>query len=53
VFELGQLGGLDDAGERTAARTEDPGAGQGPEGGEAGPGEAGLKGEQEGSEGTD
>jgi len=53
VFERGQLGGLDDAGERTAARTEDPGAGQGPEGGETGSGEAGLEGEQERSEGTD
>jgi len=53
VFELGQLGGLNDAGEGTAAGTEDPGASQGPEGVEAGPGEAGLEGEQEGSEGTD
>ena len=48
VFELGELGGLNDAGEGTAAGTEDPGASQGPEGGEAGPGEAGLEGEQEG-----
>jgi len=53
VFELGQLSGLNDAGERTAAGTEDPGAGQGPEGGETGPGEAGLEGEQEGGEGAD
>jgi len=53
VFELGQLSGLNDAGEGTAARTEDPGAGQGPEGGEAGTGEAGLESEQEGSKGTD
>ncbi len=53
VFELGELGGLNDAGEGTAARTEDPGAGQGPEGGEAGPSEAGLEGEQERSKGTD
>jgi len=53
VFELGELSGLNDAGERTAAGTEDPGAGQGPEGGEAGPSEAGLEGEQEWSKGTD
>jgi hypothetical protein len=53
VFELGELGGLDDSGEGTAARTEDPGAGQGPEGNETGPGEAGLEGEQEWSKGTD
>jgi len=53
VFELGQLGGLHDAGEGTAAGTEDPGAGQGPEGGETRPSKAGLKGEQEGSKGTD
>jgi hypothetical protein len=53
VFELGELGGLNDAGEGTAAGTEDPGAGQGPEGGEAGPREAGLEGEQEWSKGMD
>jgi hypothetical protein len=53
VFELGQLRGLNDASQGTAAGTEDPGAGQGPEGGETGPCEAGLEGEQEGSEGTD
>jgi hypothetical protein len=53
MFELGQLSGLNDAGERTAAGTEDPGAGQGPEGDEAGPSEAGLEGEQEWSKGTD
>jgi hypothetical protein len=53
VFELGELSGLNDAGERSAAGTEDPSAGQGPEGGETGPGEAGLEGEQEWSKGTD
>jgi hypothetical protein len=53
MFELGKLGGLNDAGEGTAARTEDPGTGQGPEGDEAGTGEAGLEGEQEWSKGTD
>jgi len=53
VFELGELSGLNDAGERTATGTEDPGAGQAPEGGETGPGEAGPEGEQEGGEGTD
>src|ERR1700681_4033325 len=40
VFELSQLGGLNDAGEGTAAGAEDPGAGHGPEGGETGPSEA-------------
>jgi hypothetical protein len=53
VFEVGQLRGLDDAGQGTAAGTEDPGARQGPEGMEAGLGEAGLKSEQEWSKGTD
>ena len=53
VFELGKLGGLNDAGEGTASGTEDPGAGQSPEGGEGGPRETGLEGEQEGSKGTD
>jgi hypothetical protein len=53
VFELGELGGLNDAGEGTAAGTEYPGAGQGPEGGETGAGEAGLEGEEERSKGTD
>jgi hypothetical protein len=53
VFELGQLGGLNDAGEGAAAGTEDPGAGQSPEGGETGAREAGLEGKQEGSEGAD
>jgi len=52
MFELGELSGLNDAGEGTVAGTEDPGAGQGPEGGEAGPDEAGLEGEQEWSKGT-
>jgi hypothetical protein len=36
-----------DAGEGTAAGTEDPGAGQGPEGSEAGPSEARSEGKQE------
>jgi hypothetical protein len=53
VFELGQLRGLDDAGQRTAAGAEDPSAGQDPEGMEARLGEAGLKSEQEWSKGTD
>jgi len=53
VFEVGELGGLNDAGEGTAAGTEDPGAGQGPKGGETGPSEARLEGEQQWSEGTD
>jgi hypothetical protein len=53
VFELGELGGLNNAGQGTAAGTEDPGAGQGPEGIKAGASEAGLEGEQEWSKGTD
>jgi hypothetical protein len=53
VFEVGELCGLNNAGEGTAAGTEDPGAGQGPEGGESGPREAGLEGEQEWSKGAD
>jgi hypothetical protein len=53
VFELGQLGGLNNAGQGTASGTEHPGAGQGPEGIKAGPSEAGLEGEQEWSKGTD
>jgi len=53
VFEPSQLRGLNDAGQRAAAGTEDPGARQGPEGMEAGLSEAGLKGEQQGSKGTD
>src|SRR5712692_11330768 len=53
VLELGQLGGLNNAGQGTASGTEDPGAGQGPEGIKAGPSEAGLEGEQEWSKGTD
>jgi hypothetical protein len=52
VLEVGQLRRLNDAGQRAAAGTEDPGAGQGPEGMEAGSCEAGLEGEQEGSKGT-
>jgi len=53
VFEPGQLRGLDDGGQGTAARTEDPSAAQGPKGAESGPCEAGLEGEQEWSKGTD
>jgi len=53
VFELGQLRGLNDAGQGASTRTENPGAGQGPEGIEAGLGKARLKGEQEGSKGMD
>ena len=53
VFEAAQLPGLNDAGERAPAGAENPGAGQCPEGGEAGLGKAGLKGEQEGSKGAD
>jgi hypothetical protein len=53
VFEIGELGGLNDAREGAPAGAEDPGAGQGPEGGETGPSEAGLEGEQERSKGTD
>jgi len=53
VFEVGELGGLNDASQGTAAGTEDPGAGQGPEGVETGPSEAGLAGEQERSKGMD
>ena len=53
MFEVGELGGLHDASQGTAAGTEDPGAGQSPEGGETGPSEAGLEGEQEGSKRTD
>jgi len=53
VFEVAQLPGLNDASERTAAGTENPGAGQCPEGRETGLGKAGLKGKQERSKGTD
>jgi hypothetical protein len=53
VFESVQLSGLDDAGERTAAGAENPGTDQCLEGGEAGLGKAGLKGEQKGRKGTD
>src|SRR5271154_3186060 len=51
VFEAAQLSGLNDARERAPAGAENPGAGQCPEGGEAGLGKAGLKGEQQGSKG--
>jgi len=53
VLELGQMAGLNDAGEGTAAGTEDPSAGQSPEGMEAGLGKARLAGEQERSKGAD
>src|ERR1022692_1401962 len=53
MFEAAQLPGLNDACERAAAGAENPCAGQRPERGEAGLGKAGLKGEQEGSKGTD
>ncbi|MGB7722511.1 MAG: hypothetical protein WBL65_21605 [Bryobacteraceae bacterium] len=53
VFELVQLCGWNDAGEGAAAGTEDPGAGQGPEGMEARLSEARLKGEQEWGKGAD
>ena len=49
VFEAVKLSGLNDVGEGTAAGTEDPGAGDGPEGGKTGLRKAGLEGEQEGS----
>jgi len=53
VLEAAQLGGLNDARERAAARAENPGAGKSPERGEAGLGKAGLKGEQQGGKGAD
>jgi hypothetical protein len=53
VFEAGQLGGLNDVGQGAATGAEDPGASQGPEGGETGSREARLQGEQEWSKGTD
>ena len=53
MFEVGELGGLHDAREGAAAGAEDPGAGQGPEGSEAGPSEARLESKQERGEGTD
>jgi hypothetical protein len=53
VFEAGQLGGLNDMGQGAATGTENPGASQGPEGGETGSSEARLQGEQEWSKGTD
>jgi hypothetical protein len=52
VFELGELCSLNDAGQGAAAGAEDPGARQGPEGMEAGLGEAGLKSEQKWSKGA-
>jgi hypothetical protein len=52
VFEVGELRGLNDAGEGTAARAEDPSAGHSPEGLEGWLSEARLKSEQEWSKGT-
>jgi len=46
VFELGQIAGLNDAGERAASGTENPGAGHGPEGTETGLSKARLAGDQ-------
>jgi hypothetical protein len=46
VLEAAQVPGLNDASEGTAAGAKDPGTGERPEGGEAGPGKTGLKGEQ-------
>jgi hypothetical protein len=53
LFEPGQLRRLNDASQRAAAGTEDPGARQSPKGMEARLGEAILKSEQEWSKGTD
>lgn len=47
MFEVGALGGLNNAGESATAGAENPGAGQSPEGGAAGPREAGLEAVQE------
>ena len=46
VFEAAQLSRLDDARNRPATGAENPGAGQSPEGGEAGLGKAGPTGKQ-------
>jgi hypothetical protein len=53
VFELTQLPGLNDAGKRAPAGTENPGACHCPEGGETGLSKAGLKSEEKRSKGTD
>jgi hypothetical protein len=53
VFEAVQFSRLNDPRYRTAAGTENPGTDQSLEGGEAGLGKAGLKGEQKGSKRTD
>ena len=42
VFEVAQLPGVNDAGDRAPARAEEPGTTDGPEGVEAGLGKAGL-----------
>jgi hypothetical protein len=52
-LELGQLGGLDDAGQGATTRTEDPGTDQTPEGAEAGLGKIGLESLEEWIEGLD
>jgi len=53
LFEPSQLRGLNDARQRAAAGTEDPGARQGPKGMETRLCEARLESEQEWSKGTD
>jgi len=53
VLELGQIAGLNDAGEGAASGAQDPRTSHGPEGTEAGLGEARLEGEQEWSKGMD
>jgi hypothetical protein len=51
VLKLGELSGLNDAGQGATAGTQDPGADQPPEGAEAGLGKAGLEGLEERSKG--
>jgi hypothetical protein len=53
VFVAAQLPRLNNAGKGAPAGTKNPGAGHSPEGGEAWLSEAGLKGEQKRSKGTD
>src|ERR1700686_3056279 len=53
VLELGQIAGLNDAGEGAASGAQDPRTHHGPEGTEAGLGEARLESEQEWSKGMD
>src|SRR5712691_1530477 len=52
VLQLGELRGLNDAGQGAPAGTQDPGADQPPEGTEARLCKAGLEGLQEGSKGA-